>query len=58
MNRQQAKIASHIFNLIDLKYNQVEGQINEIVQQQAVRYRNEIFEYSVGVKSLTWEIAT
>lgn len=57
MKRQRAKITSIMLNLTDLEDNQVQSQINEITQQQEIAMvKQEISEYSVGVKFLIGKI--
>lgn len=62
MKQEASKTDSIMLNITELKYNQLEVQINEIneliSQQKMSMLKQEIFEFSMGVRFLVGDIVT
>lgn len=58
MKLQQAKITALTLNITNLEYHQIEGQINNLMEEQRKSMlKQEISKISIGIRTLLGEIS-
>lgn len=58
MKLQQAKITALALNITNLEYHQIEGQINNLMEEQRKSMlKQEISKISIGIRTLLGEIS-